>query len=157
MSLSKQFESSSTFEKERDYEAKESKEAGELDPELQAAVTRERAEYLKKEMKSNTQQVQNIVIHMQQVQQAIQKIRSLLQLTQNGDDSSVVHDKKLIEKLQKQIGVHKKELLAMKGDLVNAYVQELKTKTPDISLEILMKKANAIVDDLLSHSAQDDK
>ncbi|MFA6427216.1 MAG: hypothetical protein WCW16_02075 [Candidatus Magasanikbacteria bacterium] len=110
---------------ERAVEVRESKEK-EMDPEAQAAATMERADFLVKEVKSGKQQVQNIMLHMQQVLVAIQALRQQLQLQTDGSVSSVEQDKKQIETLKKKIIVHKDELLKMKEELINTQVEEIR-------------------------------
>lgn len=106
-------------------ESRESKEA-ERDPELQAAASKERADYLVKEVKTNQQQMQNIVMHVAQVQQALKKLRAELQLSEQGDSMSVQQDKARIEALKKQIGEYMGELVVMKEDLIVFEMNELK-------------------------------
>lgn len=134
---------------ETSHEKKESKEA-EVDPELQAAATLERADYLVKEVKNNKQQMQNIVLHMQQVQHAIKQIRKQLQLSATNDDSSVQQDKAQVQKLQKQIAEYQKEIVHMRDDLINAQTQELQKIYPDTPPHTLKEKAEQMVDTLIT-------
>lgn len=135
-----------TSQRERDpsREARESKEK-EIDPELAAAAMMERADLLVKEVKTNKQQIQNIVLHMAQVKQAIQKIRKQLQLQQS-DDDALSPDEKQIEKLKAQIVEYKDELLKMKDDLIHAYANDM---DESMSAEERVEKANMIVMQLL--------
>ena len=111
--------------RERDVEQRESKES-EMTPEAQAAATMERADFLVKEVKSGKQQIQNIVVHMQQVLQAIQALRQQLQIQSDDTASSVQHDEKHIENLKKKIATHKDELLKMKDELVAAQTEQIR-------------------------------
>ncbi|OGH64540.1 MAG: hypothetical protein A3J66_01600 [Candidatus Magasanikbacteria bacterium RIFCSPHIGHO2_02_FULL_47_14] len=109
------------------HERHESKEA-EVDPELQAAASKERADYLVKEVKSATQNMQNIILHMQQVQQAIAALRAQLQIANDDDAPSVVHDQARVSQLQQNIASFQDELKKMRGDLVQQKVEELKQR-----------------------------
>jgi hypothetical protein len=133
----KQFDTLQKKSAEASRESREMKEA-EKDPELQAAASKERADYLVKEVKSNGQQVQNIVMHIAQVQQALKKLRAELQLNEQGDSMSVQQDKARIEILKKQIGEYMGELVAMKEDLIQFEIQELRKRgiaTADIETQ----------------------
>jgi hypothetical protein len=136
-------------------ESKEVKEA-EVDPELKAAATLERADYLVKEVKSGKQQMQNIVLHMQQVKQAIKKIRQQLQLVTNGDDDdrSVTQDEAQVEKLKKQITEYSKEIHAMKDDLVAAQITELQKTNPSAPQTELQTQALQMVEDLIGETQE---
>jgi len=97
-------------ERERNYESRESKE-GEVDAELKKASAMEKADYLVKEVKSSKKQMQNIVMHMQQVTQAIRQLRAQLQLVQDDDDpASIKQDKKKVEELKLKIKGYGDEL-----------------------------------------------
>jgi hypothetical protein len=116
------------YEKEKNKERREEKE-GEVSEELKAAATRERAEYLIKEVKSTTKQVQNLVLHIQHVVAAIGALKTQLQLTIEDDPSSVTQDKKMVDALKRKITKHKKELMEMKGDLVEVLMKEGENKS----------------------------
>ncbi len=140
----------SPAEKEKNRESREQKEK-EIDPELLAAATLERADLLVKEVKSNKQQIANILLHMTQVQQMITAIRKQLQLQQQSDTStSLVHDEQHIAKLKKQIQEHHEELLHMQDDLVTAYEQDLQKQHPEWSEETRKEVAHASVAKLLA-------
>jgi DNA-binding ferritin-like protein len=112
-------------EREPARELREVKE-GEKDPELEAAARLERADYLVKEVKSSRQQMQNIVLHMQQVTTLIAQLRKQLKLAEDdGDPASVEQDKKAIEDLKKKIQEHRAEIEDMQEDLVKAQMAEL--------------------------------
>lgn len=121
----KQFDTLQKKSAEATRESREMKEA-EKDPELQAAASKERADYLVKEVKSSSQQMQNIAMHVAQVQQALKKLRAELQLSEQGDSMSVQQDKARIDTLKKQIGVYMHELVAMKEDLITFEMGEIK-------------------------------
>lgn len=128
------------------YESKE----GEKDPELQAAAAMERADYLVKEVKSSKQQMQNIVMHMMQVKQAIQQIRAQLQLQADEDSTSLQQDQVRIDSLKKKIDEYKVELINMQDDLVREQMIELKNGIGAMwSEEEIGKKAKEMVENLL--------
>jgi predicted RNase H-like nuclease (RuvC/YqgF family) len=131
-------------------ERREQKEA-EIDPELKIAASKERADYLVKEVKTNKQQMQNIVNHVTQVQQALKALRAQLQLADdNNDPSSVLQDKERVEALKKQIKEHIKELSAMRDDLVSFEIQELQKQLgATVSMSEIKLKAEEAVDSLL--------
>lgn len=110
-------------EKEWNKESRENKE-DELSEELRAAATRERAEFLIKEVKSSTKQVQNLMLHIQLTLSALKALKTQLQLTSQEDPASVVHDKKIVSTLKQKIVEHKTELLEMKEDLVQALMED---------------------------------
>ena len=115
-----------SLENERKFESREGGE-GEKDPELQAAASMERADYLVKEVKNNKQQMQNILIHIGQVTQAIRQLRQQLHLSDDGDhSSSVKQDHDRVEELKEQIRGYQDELLKMRGDLIREEMEQLK-------------------------------
>ena len=72
--------------KEKSPEFKEN----EIDPELAVAAAMERADYLVREVKTNKNQMQNIVLHMQAVLKAIRELREALELPElTGDSASI--------------------------------------------------------------------
>jgi hypothetical protein len=109
------------FERERTRETKEQKEA-ETSPEAQAAAAMERAEVIVKEVQSNKKQMQNILMHMGQVQAAIKALRQQLALQDQGDAASLAQDAAAIEKLKQKIREYKDELIAMQDDLLRAQI-----------------------------------
>ncbi len=121
----KQFDTLQKRSAEAARESRETRES-EKDPELQAAASKERADYLVKEVKSSSQQMQNIAMHVAQVQQALKKLRAELQLSEQGDSMSIQQDKARIDTLKKQIGAYTNELVAMKEDLIVFEMEELK-------------------------------
>ncbi len=152
MSLEKESElRKSTFERERDFEARENKE-GEADPELQAAAAMERADLLVKEVKSGKQKIQNILIHVQQVQQAIRKLRQQLQLADDeAESSSVQQDQEMIAKLKEEIRGYQDELLKMRGDLIREEIEQLKEGMGvGMTAEELQARAEKSVDEMIS-------
>ncbi len=128
-------------------ESREMKEA-EKDPELQKAASKERADYLVKEVKTNQQQMQNIVMHVVQVQQALKKLRAELQLSEQEDSASVQQDKARIEVLKKQIGEYIGELVAMREDLIVFEMNELKKSTVSKSEQEIRDQAAQRVDEV---------
>jgi len=136
-------------EREKNYESKESKEA-ELDPELKAAAAMERADYLTGEIKSSKKQIQNIVVHMSQVLQALKQLRAQLQLSEDGDHASLEQDNKRIEELKSKISEHKDELIKMKDELIVGYMNELQKQDATMGESALREKAEQAVDNVLN-------
>lgn len=144
----------SARERERNYEVKENKEA-ETDKELQAAAALERADYLVGEVKSSKKQMQNIMVHMQQVLAAIKELREQLQLAPtSGDDASVVQDKKRVEQLKHQIAEYKDELSKMKDELIAGYMQEMQKKDESLSGEVYKQRAEELVKKIMQEIEQ---
>lgn len=137
------------FEHERSREIKEPTEK-EMSPELIAAAMKERAEFLVKEVKTNTQQMQNILAHMAQVKAAIAKIRQQLALQTSDDASSLTHDEMQVAQLRGQIAEHTEELENMRGDLIKIYAEDLKKKHPNLSEEEVQQQSIGFVHSLLS-------
>ncbi len=136
--------------REINYESKE----GEPDPELQAAASLERADYLVKEVKSSKQQMQNIALHIQQVKQAIKQIRAELQLRSAGNTTSTDQDEVRLNKLKNQIEEYQDELVKMRDDLVKEQIEELKKTTDaNVTLEGLKQKAEKMVDELINSTS----
>ncbi len=140
----------SSREREKNYESRESKE-GEISEELKRATAMEKADYLVKEVKSSKKQMQNIVIHMQQVTQAIRQLRAQLQLVEDSDDpSSIIQDKKKVEDLKNKIKSYGDELEKMRGDLVREEMAELKKGVGiNMSEEDLRVKAEESVEKMI--------
>ena len=145
----KQFDTLQKRSVEAGRESRETKES-EKDPELQAAASKERADYLVKEVKTNQQQVQNIAMHIAQVQQALKKLRAELQLSETGDSMSIEQDKARIELLKKQIGEYMHELVAMKEDLVLYEIEALRKKNTNMSDDMLRQQAFIRVGEVLT-------
>ena len=120
--------------RERQREVKETDRESEDNKELQAAAALERADYLTREVKTSQNQMQNIVIHMQQVVAAIKKLRAELDLPTNEEASSVEEDGRRISKLKIQIQEYRSELESMREDLVNEQTQEIWKQHPDLLL-----------------------
>ncbi|MBI2437034.1 MAG: hypothetical protein HYV41_04830 [Candidatus Magasanikbacteria bacterium] len=135
---------------ERARESRESKEGKEMDEAAKAAATMERADFLVKEVKSGKQQIQNIVIHMQQVLSAIQALRQQLQLKNDDAVSSVSQDKKQVEKIKRKIAEHRDEIIKMKDELILAQVEQLREgKAVGTSDEFLKKQAEEMIDRIM--------
>ncbi len=139
------YEKKQRYERERSIESKEDHEE-ELTEEARAAATRERAEYLVKEVKSGTQQMQNIMLHMQQVLKELHDLETQLQLPYTTDPSSVVQDKKRIEKLRSKIEQHKVELREMKDDLLAILKSESTQNTHSTETQ---KRAQIILEEVV--------
>lgn len=136
-------------ERERSRESKESKE-DELSPEAQAAASMERAEIIVKEVKSNKQQMQNILMHMGQVQQAIKNLRKQLALQDSDDVASVAQDAETVARLKKQIAEYREEIIAMQDDLLRAQLLELAETQPDMSADHRESLARQTVDRMIA-------
>ncbi len=150
MSIEKEQFRSPSAEREKNYEAKESKEA-EIDPELKAAAAMERADYLVGEVQSSKKQIQNIVVHMSQVLATLKQLRQQLQISESEtEESSVGQDKKRIEALKKKIVEHKDELLKMKDELIEGQIAELSKTDTSASAETLRVRAEEMVQNVLN-------
>jgi hypothetical protein len=149
--MSIETEQSEFGRRSREAEASRENKEGETDKELQAAAVLERADIIVKEVKQSKKQMQNIVLHMQQVQTTIAQLRAQLQLAQTDDEvSSVKQDKKKIEELKKKIQGYLGELDKMHDDLVREQMEELKNGIGvGMSAEQLQKKAEEMVDELI--------
>lgn len=148
MSIEK--EKYNSAERERDYESRETKE-GEVSEELKKATAMEKADYLAKEVKTSKQQMQNIVLNMQQVTQAIRNLRVQLQLVQDDNDpTSIEQDKKKVEELKFKIKDYTDELEKMREDLVREEMAELKKGAGmNTSEEDLREKAEESVEKMI--------
>ena len=137
-------------ERERDYESRESKE-GEVDAELKKASAMEKADYLVKEVKTSKQQMQNIILNMQQVVQAIRQLRTQLQLVQDDNDpTSIQQDKKKVEELKFKIKDYIGEVEKMREDLIREEMEELKKGIGiNMSEEDLRAKAEESVEKMI--------
>lgn len=120
--------------KERNVESQEK----EFSEELKAAAKMERVDFLAKEIKSGSQQIQNIMLHMNQVLNAIKILREQLKLSNNDNEESVsiIQDKKQVEKIKIKIKEHKDEILKMKDDLIKIQVNILKEDKNFVGLDI---------------------
>lgn len=139
------YEKKQRLERERVVESKEKHEE-EVTEEAKAAATRERAEYLVKEVKSSTQQMQNIMLHMQTVLKALQVLETQLKLTHTTEPTSIVEDKKHVEKLQQKIAEHKIELREMKDGLLSILALE---PSADQHSKETQKRARAILEEVV--------
>ncbi len=148
--LNKLERESPKVEREKNLETEKEQE---INPELKAAAIKERADFLVKEVKTNKQAIKNIIIHSQQVLQAIKQIRNLLQLPDPNDDQSIPSikmDKKYIEGLKQQIAEHINELHNLKPDLISAYTYLIKQHYGDgLSSEQARQQAELLVDKLI--------
>jgi uncharacterized protein YbgA (DUF1722 family) len=142
-------ESQPQFERERTRETKEQKEV-EASPEAQAAAAMERAEIIVKEVQSNKKQMQNILMHMGQVQAAIKALRKQLALQDIDHDASVLQDAATVEKLKEKIRTYKDELLAMQDDLLRAQLNEIRETQPNILPEEQSRMAIEAVQAMIS-------
>jgi len=134
---------------ERSAEIREAKE-GEVDQEVKAAAAMERADFLVKEVKQNKQQMQNIFLHMQTVLATIKQLRNQLQLLSDEKPDSVKQDEKQIEKLKTKIAEHREEIIKMKDDLIQEYMEEMRSNgVVEGNLEEIKNKAEQMVGELL--------
>ena len=132
--------------------------------ELKKAAGLERADIIVKEVKQSQKQMQNIVLHIQTVLNAIRQLRLQLQLAETSDDpASIRQDKKQVEILKKQIQEYGDELERMRGDLIREQLEELSRRedgTPTgasgknsvgagMTTEQLQRKAEQLVDEMI--------
>jgi hypothetical protein len=136
-------------ELERTRESRESREA-ESDEELKAGAAMERADFLVKEVKQSKQQMQNIVLHMQQVTDAIRKLRQELALADSGGPASVARDKKRIDALKEKIKAYRREILDMREDLIREQAEELKKSGFTENANVLRGEAERLVEELMN-------
>lgn len=135
--------------RESSAEKRETKEA-EVNTELKQAAAMERADYLNKEIKTSKKQMQNIVLHIQQVTVALRQLREMLKLSDRGDAPSLLEDKKKVEELKEKISYYKDELVKMKDDLVKEQIEELKNNQTSGMSELELKiKAEEMVEGLI--------
>jgi len=132
--------------------SKEAEKNKEMTPEDKAAATMERADILVKEVKTSKQQMQNIMINVGQVLQAIKDLRAQLQIVANNDESisSVEQDKKAIEKLKKKISGHTDELLKMKEELITIHISQMSQASGIEINEDMKNKAREVVENLIA-------
>mgnify|MGYP002638859100 FL=1 len=137
-------------ERERNYESRESRE-GEIDEELKKASAMEKADYLVKEVKTSKKQMQNIVLHINQVKQAIQKLRAQLDLVEEAvDPNSIEQDKKKVDELKEKISQYKDEIISMREDLIIEQIDILQQENnSNYSDAELRKKAQEKVDQMI--------
>ncbi len=138
------------FQENREFghEERENKEDRES-AELKAAAAMERADFLSKEVKTSQNQMQNIIVHMQAVMQAIKQLRQALALPDNSDqESSLQEDQKRAEQLQNRIAEYKTELQAMKEELILEHIREARKKNPQIEIGLVEKEARGKVEKL---------
>ena len=103
-----------------------------------------------KEVKSGKQQIQNIVIHMQQVLQTIQALRKQLQIQSDDATNSVEQDKKQVEKLKKKIAEYKDEILKMRDELIRSQIERIKQgEEATLSDKQLQEQAENLVNQIM--------
>jgi len=147
-----QFKRSGVERREASYESKETRETEDSE-ELKAAAALERADYLVGEVKSTKKQMQNIVIHMQQVLAAIRDLRAQLQLQHKDDQGQLLEgDQKRVTVLQQKIQEYRDELLKMKDELVSGFVEQLKNSGSTISETAMRAEAQKMVEDMLQET-----
>lgn len=129
-------------------ENRENREEKQLDQELKAAAAMERADFLSREVKSSQKQIQNIVLHMQQVIATIKQLRAQLDLPVSNDASSLEEDARRVEKLKEQIRTHRSELDSMREQLISEQVQLIVKDNPDVPIAVAEMKAQAKVKQL---------
>src|SRR3989339_844304 len=152
--LEKENERWSSHERERSYETKESREAEE-NQELKAAAAMERADFLSKEVKSSKQQMQNIVLHMQEVLAAIQELRKQLDLLGDVSVPSLEQDRQHMESLKKKIEAYSSELVAMKDDLIReqavSFIKQGRCSSREESDALAKKVVEEMIEKIVSH------
>jgi len=118
------------------------------DPLARRAAVMERADYLVKEVKSSTQQIQNIMIHMQQVQSAIAALRTQLNINStNSGTSSIDRDSQMVDRIRAKINMYTKEITAMREDMIHALVN---TQDKNQEIPLTRAQAEAIVDKMIA-------
>lgn len=153
MSSTEQFEKHLTPEREKNKEKKEA----EVSAEDRVAASKERADYLVKEVKNSQQQMQNILLHMAEVKKIIKQIRDELQLAHApGTDNSLREDDLRIKKLQQRIATYQEEILKMRDDLIRAEIDEIQKRNPQkkLSQTELSAEATQAVDTLIQNLQQ---
>ncbi|MEK7084373.1 MAG: prepilin-type N-terminal cleavage/methylation domain-containing protein, partial [Patescibacteria group bacterium] len=144
-------------QRRRSYEGREAREEREShedkeNPEAKAAAAMERAELITKEIKQTKKQMQNIVLHMQEVARLIREIRQELRLAESDaeDHPSIARDAERMESLRKKIQEYQKELSAMRGDLIREQMEELKNGVGvGMSTDELRVKAEEMVERMM--------
>lgn len=120
------------FHREPKAESRESKEDSQFDRELKAAAAMERADFLSREVKTNQKQVQNIMIHLQQVLAAIKTLRAQLDLPISDEASSVEEDTRRVMNLKKMISEYCAELESLRPELIREQTELLITQNPSL-------------------------
>lgn len=143
-------------QRELSQEERETKE-GESDAELKRAAALERADYLNKEIKTSQKQMQNIMLHIQQVTAAIRALREQLQLVGSGDDPSVARDREKVIVLKQKIVAYQDEIFFMRHDLIREQMEELKNGIGvGMSTDELQRKAEEMVNRMLETLTKSD-
>lgn len=117
------------------------------DPLARRAAVMERADYLVKEVKSGTQQIQNIMIHMQQVQSAITALRAQLNTSSSASGApSLDRDAQVVDKIRAKINMYTNEITSMREDMIHALMH-----TPNEHQQTLPTRAQAeiVVDSMI--------
>ncbi|HAZ28647.1 MAG TPA: hypothetical protein DCY48_02625 [Candidatus Magasanikbacteria bacterium] len=123
-------ERKSFLERERTMEVERAKE-GQEHQEGREAAAMERADILVREVKNTKKQMQNILLHVQDVLQAIRALRGQLELAETaGDPMSIVRDKAHVASLKAKLSTYQKELRNMRGDLLREQKQLLREQNP---------------------------
>lgn len=136
------------------HENRENKEDNKMDKELRAAAALERADYLSREVKTSQNQMQNIMLHIQAVLQAIKELRKVLSLPESGADS-IQEDQRQVEKLRERITGYREELEKMKGDLILEHIKKLHEDNPQALPDALEAEATRKVEELYASLSEE--
>ncbi len=139
-------ETERVFKENRD-RGQENKESSEVDKELQAAAALERADFLVKEVKTSQNQMQNIIVHMQAVLQAIKELRKMMDIPETEVDT-LPADQRQLEKLREKISQYRSELEKMREELIVEQIKKMRQENPNLSEEVLSAEAIKKVDEL---------
>ena len=132
--------------RESSFENKESKEKEE-DKQMEA---KEKMELTIGEVKNTKQRMKNIMVNMQQVLQAVRKIRQQLGLNNNDDDiPAVKSDQKTLDELKIKLDGLVDQMDDLKLAFKSEEIMRLRQIDPNMSKEELEKRANEAVDKML--------
>ncbi len=132
-------------------ETREAREGGK-DALLEQAAALERADILQKEIKTSKNQMQNILLHIQQVTTAIAALRQQLSLSAaSGDPSSVKQDKEKVEELKEKIAGYQQELFSMREDLVREQMSALRSEGFVSGASELEERAREMVEKMIGN------
>lgn len=145
-------ETERVFRENRD-RGQENKESSELDKELQAAAALERADFLVKEVKTSQNQMQNIIVHMQAVLQAIKELRKMMDIPETEVDT-LPADQRQLEKLREKISQYRSELEKMREELIVEQIKKMRQEKLYLSEEAIQAEAIKKVDELYASLAK---
>ena len=141
----KQLRRNASEGKEAGFENKESREAKE-DKEMGA---KERMEQTAVEVKNTKQRMQNIMVNMQQVIQAVQQIRKQLGLDESGDVPALQTDQKTLDELKQKLAGLEDQMDDLRLALKNEETAQLRQANPGMSDDELNKQVEKKVSEVL--------